>query len=212
MPLRASLRSFYASLPAPLDAPRITDRADGIDFMRALLALWVLFSHLLPWAALTTGKSNLDLPIKINNLLFQSNGETHPAVLGFIVLSGYCIHRNGFRHGDDGLRTFVIRRIFRIVPVYLLATLAGLIFYTISTTLNLELGRQLTGTDAISSTCLLIKLSGAAVFLPSLHQCSFQGNAPLTTVIVEIWLYALYAFCTLFVLRRTNAVWFWRGL
>lgn len=212
MPIRATLRNFYTSLPAPLDAPRITNRADGIDFMRAILALWVLFSHLLPWATATTGKTNLDLPIRINNLLFQSNGETHPAVLGFIVLSGYCIHRNGFRRGDANLRVFAIRRFFRIVPVYLLATIAGLLFYTISTTLNPAIGHQLTGTNAISSTCLLIKITGVSVFLPSFHECSFQGNAPLTTVIVEIWLYALYAFCALFILRRKPASWFWYGL
>lgn len=212
MPVRATLRKFYASLPAPLDAPRIADRADGIDFMRAILALWVMFSHLLPWAAVTGGKENLALPIKINNLLFQSNGETHPAVLGFIVLSGYCIHRNGFRHNDTGLRTFIIRRFFRIVPVYLLATLVGVILYALSVSLDPELGRQLTGTNAIASAGLLIKLSGASVFLPSLHQSSFQGNAPMTTVIVEIWLYALYALCAMLFLRRVSALWFWRGL
>jgi len=80
------------------DAPILGFRSPGIDVARGLLALWVLCAHLFAWSsALNQGNGVLTAIFEWLGRLFQSNGETHPAVLGFIVLSGYCIHRTGFR-------------------------------------------------------------------------------------------------------------------
>ena len=203
---------FFSELPSPLDASQLVGRAEGIDFLRALLALWVLASHLLPWVAITTGRHIMALPIKLQNLLLQTDGETHPAVLGFIVLSGYCIHRHGFRRHATAWWPFLIRRFFRIVPIYLVASLVGLILFSADLLLNPDSTMLMTGTSSITPSCLLVKFTGTSVFFPALHQCSFEGNAPLTTVIVEIWLYLAYALAALVILRLIPSRWFWYGL
>jgi peptidoglycan/LPS O-acetylase OafA/YrhL len=115
-------------------------------------------------------------------------------VLGFIVLDGYRIHRTGFRRqGGSQISTYATRRFFRIWPVYLLATLVGVALFFAAHFENPETASSLSGTTQISARCVLAKLSGTSVFRPSLHICRFQGNARLTTAMVEEWLYILYA-------------------
>ena len=180
-----------------LNAPYIRKRSDGIDFLRGVFAMWVLISHLVPWAAVVRGRTlenfwekGLRLLIKI----FQNNGEIHPAVLGFIVLSGYCIHRNGARSGVPfSIPGYSIRRFFRIWPVYVLAVVVGVACYIGSSNENAAIASSLTATTNIAWPGILSKLTGISVFYAPLHMGSFQGNAPLVTVMVEIWLYVLYA-------------------
>lgn len=125
--------------------------------------------------------------------IFQTSGETHPAVLGFIVLSGYCIHRNGFRLGNSfSLKSYAIRRSFRILPVYWLASIIGVVLWFLGMENDAKLVEALTGTVSISLGCFLVKISGIASFIPTLFACSFEGNAPLATAIVESWLYVFY--------------------
>jgi peptidoglycan/LPS O-acetylase OafA/YrhL len=125
--------------------------------------------------------------------IFQASGETHPAVLGFIVLSGYCIHRNGFRLGNSfSLKSYAIRRSFRILPVYCLASIIGIVLWFLGMQNHGKLVEALTGTTSISLGCFLVKISGIASFIPTLFTCSFEGNAPLATAIVECWLYVYY--------------------
>lgn len=78
-------------------------RSAGIDCLRGALALYVLFGHLLPWALYTTHTSTAFTQVNAWLIrVFQGHGETDPAVLGFIVLSGYYIHRNGLRADNTG--------------------------------------------------------------------------------------------------------------
>ncbi|WP_374409538.1 acyltransferase family protein [Hydrogenophaga sp.] len=181
-----------------LSAPIIRNHSYGIDFLRGVLAIWVVVAHLVPWAHHVDNQFENDFLKKLSFMLikvFQSAGETHPAVLGFIVLSGYCIHRSGARgtHKFD-LVKYAIRRSFRIYPVYLLAALLGVVLFFLSNEISTAIAGSLTGTAVISLSCVLVKLVGLSAFIPSLHHCSFQGNAPLTTVMVEIWLYIAYGF------------------
>jgi peptidoglycan/LPS O-acetylase OafA/YrhL len=191
------------------DLPLRTERAPAIDLLRAAFALWVLFSHLMPWARQAAGESApLEPVISALARLFQPQAETHPAVLGFIVLSGYCIHRNGLRRHAADLGGYAIRRGFRIVPVYVLATLAGVAVFLAGQALAPGLVAALSGTRAITADCLAVKLTGVSAFLPGLHECSFQGNAPLTTVMVEMWLYAAYPLLLALALHRgERATW-----
>ena len=193
------------------DAPILGFRSPGIDVVRGLLALWVLCAHLFAWSsALNQGNGVLTAIFEWLGRLFQSNGETHPAVLGFIVLSGYCIHRTGFRRrGGSRIGSYATRRFFRIWPVYLLATLVGVTLFFAAHFANPQTALSLSGTARISAGCVLAKLSGASVFRPSLHLCSFQGNAPLTTAMVEEWLYILYAVVFHAVLLRGGEKPFW---
>lgn len=101
--------------------------------------------------------------------LFQSNGQTHPAVIGFIVLSGYCIHRGGFRQSGGSARAYVIRRFFRIGPVYALASILGVAAFFASRRLNVQLAVAFTGTSEISIGRIAAKFSGISAFVPTLH-------------------------------------------
>ena len=192
--------------PPLIDLPLRAERAPAIDILRASFALWVLFSHLVPWARRAAGEPIALEPV-VSTLvrLFQTQGETHPAVLGFIVLSGYCIHRNGLRRHAADLAGYAVRRSWRIVPVYLLATLAGVAVFEAGQSLAPALGAVLSGTRSIGADCLVVKLTGISAFLPALHECSFQGNAPLTTVMVEMWLYAAYPLVFALALRGGEA-------
>jgi peptidoglycan/LPS O-acetylase OafA/YrhL len=195
-------------------APALRGRAPGVDAMRGLFALWVaLLAHCIPWAAYVQGKDAVPawLLLLAKGLirLFQPFGELHPAVLGFIVLSGYCIHRSGFRESAESLRPFAIRRAFRIVPVYLAGTLAGLAGLALARGMDPATAAALSGTQEVSASCLAAKLTGVAALVPFFHPCSYVGNAPLATVMFEMWLYVLYAvFFWAFIWRgREKVVW-----
>jgi peptidoglycan/LPS O-acetylase OafA/YrhL len=196
-----------------LGAPLSTKRSDGIDLLRALFALWVVFAHLIPWAQYVQGPdavpAAMTLLMRGLALLFQPVGELHPAVLGFIVLSGYCIHRNGFRRTAGDLAEYSVRRAFRIYPVYALATLTGLVGFVASLSLAPAAARALSGTDELSVMFILVKLSGLSAFVPAWNDGAFQGNAPLATVMVEMWLYAFYPALIILVVRRhgERALW-----
>ncbi|WP_353439145.1 hypothetical protein [Polynucleobacter sp. UK-FUSCHL-C3] len=160
------------------------------------MAIWVLVANGLGWTTYL-GRLNSDSILWYVNVallkIFQASGETHPAVLGFIVLSGYCIHRNGFRLGNSfSLKSYAIRRSFRILPVYWLASIIGVALWFLGMQNDGKLVEALTGTSSISLGCFLVKISGVASFIPTLFTCSFQGNAPLATAIVESWLYVFY--------------------
>jgi peptidoglycan/LPS O-acetylase OafA/YrhL len=78
--------------------------------------------------------------------------------------------------------------------------------------LDPRVAAALSGTQEISTRCIGAKFSGISVFLPRFHECSFEGNAPLTTVMVEIWLYALYALVVFALLKRKDDRVFWSWL
>ena len=103
--------------------PLRRDRSDGIDVLRAIFALWVVLAHLVPWSVLAHGPDAVPHWIaELADLIqrvFQPIGELHPAVVAFIVLSGYCIHRAGLRAPGTGeIAGYAIRRFFRIMPLY----------------------------------------------------------------------------------------------
>jgi len=199
-----------------LDAPLSSKRSDGVDILRACLALWVIFSHLVPWAQIVQGSESLPASlgwiIRVLTHVFQTAGETHPAVQGFIVLSGYCIHRNGFRRNDIDIAGYAIRRTFRIYPVYVLATLAGILCFGVSSYFNHDLVRALSSTSSITPSCMIAKLAAISAFVPSLNVCVYQGNAPLATVMVEMWLYAVYPILIICVVRRYGERRLWLSL
>ncbi len=172
-----------------LGDPVRRDRSPGIDCLRGALALYVLFGHLLPWALYAEHSSNV--LTSVNGWLirvFQGHGETNPAVLGFIVLSGYCIHRNGLRAENRDIRAYAIRRVFRIVPVYLLGCLLGVVLLADAG----PLAHYLTTAPQLSLAGIAAKLTAIGAVVPSAYAQSFQGNAPLVTVAAEMWLYLLY--------------------
>lgn len=188
-----------------LDAPISTKRSGLIDCLRAAMAIWVVFTHLIPWAVLAQGPTAISAGASwtMQQLLwFFQPDQIHPAVLGFIVLSGYCIHRNGLRRTESDIRGYAIRRVFRIYPVYLLATLFGVACFLIATHVAPVMGQELSGTVGLSWSCFLAKLTLVNAVDPNLFYCVYQGNGPLNTAMVEMCLYALYPALLLLVARR----------
>jgi peptidoglycan/LPS O-acetylase OafA/YrhL len=188
-----------------LDLPIGRSRATGIDLMRGALAMAVVFTHLVAWGGVTGSSSSWAVGLNLDIVkVFQPAGETYPAVLAFIVLSGYCIHRNGLRRNSNGfaVSAYGIRRFFRIVPVYVLGIVAGVVAFAYLHRVDPDVGKSLVTTSGISSNCVVPKLTGTGVFNPADHACTTQGNFPLQTVIVEIWLYIVYAAVAVLLLRR----------
>ncbi|HTB80535.1 MAG TPA: acyltransferase [Opitutaceae bacterium] len=176
------------------DDPIIRTRSISVDILRAILAIWVLFAHLIPQAnALIGGYLRLDRARVFLVEIFNSNGETHPAVLGFIVLSGYCIHRNGLRFSNPDVKSYAIRRLFRIYPTYIVASLIGWMIYRISLAEHRAQVVRLMAIDEPSLKCLLLKLTCLSAWFQRAWFITRQGNDPLMTVAVEIWLYIIYA-------------------
>ena len=155
------------------------------------------------WLMLENGSS---LPSK------QGGGGVHPAVLSFIVLSGYCIHRNGFRAGSFDIKKYFTRRFFRIYPLYLLATLLGGVCYLWSSSIDAAMTQKLTATAELSLFAGISRVLCLSAFIPSLHTVTFQGNAPLHTVMVEIWLYVAYPFIAYWTMRKNKESLFWKLL
>jgi peptidoglycan/LPS O-acetylase OafA/YrhL len=166
---------------------------------------------MVPWVVLIQTQSAISthLAATMNWLLgvFMSNGETHPAVLGFIVLSGYCIHRSGMRSYHDGIGAYAIRRFFRIYPVFLIATILGIVAFLISAHLDPEKVAWVTGTHSISPIYVIWKLVALEAVYPNGYFPSIQGNGPLQTVAVEMWLYAVYPVALLFISKFSERAW-----
>jgi peptidoglycan/LPS O-acetylase OafA/YrhL len=190
------------------------DRSDGIDVLRAVFALWVVLTHVTLWSPLAQGPQAVPQWLagagRLLIAVFQPNFELHPAVLGFIVLSGYCIHRAGLRTADaSALRGYAIRRFFRIGPVYYLAIVAGLVGIAVAGWRSPSLAAALSGTTQIEPGCLVAKAFVLSAFVPAVYQCGFLGNAPIATVLVEIVLYIVYAaaFAGLVWRGRERVIW-----
>lgn len=89
-----------------------------IDRLRGLLAIGVLLGHAIDLARLSTAASS--------GTLFSIAMATRPffgfvCVVGFIVLSGYCIARSTMRHFSPG--EYIVKRATRIYPLLIVAVL-----------------------------------------------------------------------------------------
>lgn len=181
-------------------------RSISLDILRTALAFFVLFSHLIPWS---DSPAVLKKLVSLMVWIFQPSGETNPAVLAFIVLSGYCIHKSGLKC----LRDYAIRRAFRILPVFMGASLVGVALFTFSSRIDSGTAARLSGTDHISGWLMILKLSGLSAFIPTLNTTTYQGNAPLHTVMVECWLYVAYPLLLIGVVKKYSqqALWLFLG-
>jgi peptidoglycan/LPS O-acetylase OafA/YrhL len=192
-----------------LSSPAVLGRSGGIDALRAVLALWVVLFHLVPVvqgvqgagaipAWLTGARDMLDH-------LSWSSYELHPAVLAFIVLSGYCIHRNGLRAPHQGLRAFALRRALRILPVFWLACLLPVLTLHFDVLVSPAMTQAIHSVTALDPACLLTKMTALQALTSSFFDqaaCPSQANGALLTVMVEIVLYAVYGvFFVIFVWR-----------
>ncbi|MFI4984140.1 MAG: acyltransferase family protein [Rickettsiales bacterium] len=173
--------------------------AQALYNLRFILASLVAFLHLTLWystAGIDINPVYQDF-MSAFNIFFRTGGETSPAVLWFIVLSGYCIHRSF----DGNLSHYIKHRAYRIIPLFVLGTVLGALALIIFATPEIIAFLE---TELITPLSLFYKLVGAQAFFPGLFEATYQGNAPLETVAVEIWLYAFYPI-GLVLLKRLGA-------
>ncbi len=133
--------------------------------------------------------------------LFQQPGEGHPGVICFIVLSGFCIHipyaskQITALNIKNEVRYFYTRRFFRIFPLYWISILLGILVFYIS--LNTSLAQYIqtisaTDSDQITLLNLLQKFFAFSEFNITKYSNTYLANAPLASVVTEIWLYLFY--------------------
>lgn len=92
----------------------------SITLARIVLSLYVLFGNSV--VCYDYYFNDVNPVLRALNLglynLFKSPGEINLAVIAFITISGYCIHRQGMRLAE----LFLQYRFFRIYPRLLMAT------------------------------------------------------------------------------------------
>src|SRR5580704_16374658 len=97
-----------AALPERPDKQRIV----GLDSIRAVLASWVVYGHLgqgLPRGMMSEGPLRF-LRLLVNNSIFSGS-----AVIGFFVVSGFCIHYPNRHARSVDLLPFYVRREVRLL-------------------------------------------------------------------------------------------------
>lgn len=175
-------------------------KSANLEFLRFFLAFWVFIAHILPWYTYSNSTVSSYLQDTANFFgqlakYSQPSGALHPAVVGFLVLSGYVI-ATGFN--EDKLksnltkyvREWGVRRLFRIMPVYVLGIVIGGGIFAILGNSNFKF---LTGTQDVSVQCLANKAFSISSFIPTGYpNCAFQGNAPLVTTAAEVGLYLVF--------------------
>lgn len=193
--------SANSPVPAPSAIPASApSRLWTLDVLRGLCAAivflshWHLWSDFAPRGPLETAFHRLATwTHDAVAVLTWPTGGHHPAVLGFFVLSGFCIHYPFARRALAGepppsWRDYLRRRWLRIVPVYWASCALGAVFVAAQVlhpapSLLLQLHASGAWTD------FFIRLTGLAGVWP---REIFAGNYILTTVTVEILMYAAY--------------------
>ena len=202
-----------------LDVARLSYRSDALDTLRFICAIWVVFAHVIPSGAdlAANGPATpayLSAFFQALITIFQPAYETSPAVVIFIVFSGYCVHRNGLRRGrfEGYVLWSAVRRAFRILPVYLLAIAIGAILFETSYPITPTFTEQVSGTTTIDIATLFDRIIGISAFVPSLNYATYAGNAPLHTVMAEIWLYVAYPIGLSAIIRYKRAAQVFLGI
>ena len=178
----------------------------NLGVLRFVLALWVFLAHTVPWYAIVH-QHKLPIIGKVMAILrkLQSSGELHPAVIGFLVLSGYVIS-SSFEMKSNlplaAIKKWAIRRVFRIYPIYLLGVAFGIIFWSLSKSNKYNV--LLSSTTHLNASCIAAKTTLISALTPlGYPNCALQGNSPLITAAAEMGLYAIYGVILIWLTKRT---------
>lgn len=184
----------------------------SLDVFRGICALTVFLTHWHVWCTFTP-ITRLDrfLHEFLSNgfdlftRLAWNTGGHHPAVIGFFVLSGFCIHASHCGKTTDAeapvdwIRYFK-NRAKRILPVYWFAALLGFCFVALQTwypAASPLLDFHATG----APLDFLLRFSGLSGLYP---REVFAGNSTLNTVATELVIYAVYP---LFLICARRGAW-----
>jgi peptidoglycan/LPS O-acetylase OafA/YrhL len=125
------------SLRARTDRTGADDAAPGVPYTlsekinvcRGLFAILVVSSHAWTLAHVVDPRWS-EAPSVLRDLIHSVVGEGLHYVMGFFVISGYCIQCSVRRLGSDGrfpLKTYMIARATRILPLYYTAFLFAVV-------------------------------------------------------------------------------------
>jgi peptidoglycan/LPS O-acetylase OafA/YrhL len=172
----------------------------SLDILRGVCALTVFLNHVILYSNFAPSGAGetwlhrwLGQAYEIFTALTWPTGGQHPAVIGFFVLSGFCIHRPFERRiGQPGLTVawgdYFVRRTRRIMPVYWVGALLGLLVVAAvhwRPTGDVLLALHTTATPAQMAA----RLGGySGLWLEEVY----VGNCTLGSVAVEILIYVGY--------------------
>ncbi|MEO7412628.1 MAG: acyltransferase [Opitutaceae bacterium] len=175
-------------------------RLASLDVFRGVCALAVFLTHWFLWANFlpqTGFQWLLNDCLKTTYSIFcqltwNCRGQ-HPAVIGFFVLSGFCIHASRARRTSSAAvphewRHYFLSRSRRILPVYWWGTLLALGFVGLQTTWPVS-NPVLSIHAAGDGRDLLLRVFAISALVPG---DVILGNWTLITVSTEIAIYALY--------------------
>ncbi len=177
-----------------------------LDVARAIAAVSVFLTH---WGLWTREYQD---PITINLVdilcypieFIWTGGGTHPGVIIFIVLSGFCIHLPlAIKPDLYKLKNYWIiyfkRRVVRIFPVYWLGLILGITcLLIVDSDFRLSENPLWLFLSFVMSSVGL----GEIVRYTNVFPYLYWGNGPLNTVAVEIILYATYPLLYIVYLKR----------
>lgn len=144
-------------------------RSIGINILRLLTALSVLFTHFgLPVGGLYTIILNYHSFIKV---IFWSNKGLHFGVIIFVVLSGFLIHATSQKLGKI---EYLLKRFIRIYPLFFISSIVGLL-----------------SSNKCEYSTFFYNVTLLSAVIPFDRP---PGNPILITVIVEIVIYMCYLF------------------
>lgn len=183
-------------VPSAIDPPRLY----SLDVLRGICAGVVFLSHWHLWSDFPPRGEIETFIRQIGNAFYVAlrtltwpTGGHHPAVLGFFVLSGFCIHypfeRRALRGSiNASWPDYFRRRFLRIMPVYWAACLLGVLF-VLAEKFHPTGSPLLALHGAASVEDVFVRFIAVAGIYP---REIFAGNYILTTVTVEILMYAAY--------------------
>ena len=171
----------------------------SLDRLRGICALSVFLTHWLLWNDAGRASPSLASFYQFAGTVYEGissvawpRGGQHPAVVCFFVLSGFCVH-GGFEKcrlggGTVDWSDYFKRRFMRIMPVYWVGALLGLIVVLLQRWAPLDHALLQFHSQAGVGE-IVARLGGFGGVWP--HEI-FVGNQTLCTVAVEILIYAGY--------------------
>ena len=198
-------RTRIEPLPAP--APAGWSLHEKIDVCRGLFAALVVMAHSLEIAWGIHREAMMDGPRLWRAVVFGVFGTGTYYVMGFFVLSGYCIQLSVARSMDADrfpLQRYTIARLSRILPLYYLALLA-----TVPIEWLIAGARPVEWPHGLDLPTFL----GQIVLIQNMTQQTFGSFASSWSITNEVFYYLFYGVLAwLLAGRRAQPAWVGMGL
>jgi peptidoglycan/LPS O-acetylase OafA/YrhL len=177
---------------------------EKIDICRGVFAALVVMAHALETAWGVHPEAKRRLPETVRNVLDSVFGLGIYYVMGFFVLSGYCIHLSvarSMREERFPIRRYMVARLSRILPLYYLALL-----FTLAVEWTIAGHRPRQWPHGLDAATFL----GQVLMVQNLSQ-TFGSFAASWSITNEVFYYLLYGLLALLAAGRASRP-AWLGL